>query len=238
MLEEDTQVRFQTTRWSVLEAMALGGEEGERARAQLAETYWPAIYAYLRRSGRGRDEAGEITQSFFGDVVYGRGLFESADPERGRLRTLLLKSLRHYLVDLHRRAQSRGAGFRVGPEAIERVEATMDRDPDISAEVSFERAWARASLSEAIRRCEAHFQSIGKSGHWQAFETRILRPSTMAVVSPAYEEFFQDCGFRSLGDARAAVQTVKRRLTAFLEEVAAEAAEGGAGELTRALLGA
>jgi len=55
-------------------------------------------------------EAEELTQSFFAEVVLKRELFERAEAERGRLRSLILRSLSNFLADQIRR---RGVGERV-----------------------------------------------------------------------------------------------------------------------------
>lgn len=76
------------------------------------------------------------------------------------------------------------------------------------------------------RRCETHFESAERAGHWRLFEARVVRESPVPLVEAA-----ATFGFASAALAAAAVQTVKRRLDAILREVVAETArdEGEAG---------
>jgi len=65
----DTNERFAETAWSIV--LAAGAATPARARegmAQLCRNYWRPIYAYLRRIGYAREEAEDLTQSFFQHV--------------------------------------------------------------------------------------------------------------------------------------------------------------------------
>src|SRR5262249_34164042 len=58
--------RFEETAWSVV--IATGATTPARAHTAMAELcriYWRPIYAYLRRSGYDKDDAQDLTQSFF-----------------------------------------------------------------------------------------------------------------------------------------------------------------------------
>ena len=106
---------FNTTHWSlVLNAGGLGkGRSLSSAEAleKLCRDYWPAIFSWVRRSGRSREEAEDITQEFFASLLR-YDSFSRVDPQRGRFRSFLLASLKHFLSNRwHReRAQKRGGG--------------------------------------------------------------------------------------------------------------------------------
>ena len=72
---------------------------------RLVRRYWSAIFAYIRRSGRDVHEAADLTQGFVCDILISRRLCDSADPNRGRFRTLLLRAIQNYLRERHRREQ-------------------------------------------------------------------------------------------------------------------------------------
>jgi RNA polymerase sigma-70 factor (ECF subfamily) len=56
--------RFATTLWSViLDARDSASPDVDASLEKLCRTYWPAIYAYVRRQGRSRSEAADLTQS-------------------------------------------------------------------------------------------------------------------------------------------------------------------------------
>lgn len=216
-----THARFETTSWTLVREVSVGGERCERAAAELMRRYWPAVYAYLRGSGMRRDEAEEATQGFFTDVVLARGLIERADPDRGRLRTFILTSLKRYLVDQYRRVRARGGGRVASIEAFDREEDAWGAS-SLEGVQAFDRRWAVAQLEEAIRRCESHFLSNGKAGHWEAFEDRVYRPAVVGSTPSPLAELAPRCGFRTPADAAAAVQVVKKRALTLLREVVAE----------------
>lgn len=234
-MREDSHIRFGTTRWSLFDQIARGGEAAELALTRLSETYWPAVYAFLRRRGMPREESVEVAQAFFGDVVFGRSLFQAADRSGGRFRSLLLKALKRYLIDRHRRRATRLARLHVSPETIEGVEAGLANGAALDPEHAFDRAWASAALSEAMRRCESHFMALDKPNHWRLFELRVIDPATRLCEPPAYEHLHGGLGFSSPADARAAVQTVRKRLLGFITEVTNETEDGDASELAQIL---
>lgn len=218
---EDSGAAFPITRWSLVVAAA-GDTSGLRAAA-IIDLYWPAVYAFLRRRQYSRDQAAELTQAFFADVVIGRDLLRNADASRGRLRSLIIAALKNYRVDATRRDVARGAD-RIGPLEgawLDREETLLTADSS-EPDAAFERRWGLAQLEEAIRRCEQHFDRISKQAHWKAFEARVLRPSLRPFEPPPLDQLVKELGFRSPADVAAAVQVVKRRLVILLEEVAAE----------------
>ena len=81
------QVRFLTTHWSLIETVDSDEKDGNRALiGSLLKQYWKPVYCYLRRHGYGNEEAKDLTQDFFHEVVLGRGLFQRADQSQGRFR--------------------------------------------------------------------------------------------------------------------------------------------------------
>ena len=105
---------FATTHWSmVLAAGNRGRPDASRALAQLCETYWYPLYAYVRRRVGDVHEAQDFTQAFFERLLELRP-FETVDPERGRFRAFLLTACKRFLInEWHKgRAAKRGGGRR------------------------------------------------------------------------------------------------------------------------------
>ena len=111
----DNSGRFNTTRWSLI-LSSLGGQgEEEKARealAQLCRIYWRPIFAFICRQGRSAEDAQDLTQEFF-LMILKSNLLQRADAERGRFRSLLLKSLQNFLIDAHTKAQAKKRGGEV-----------------------------------------------------------------------------------------------------------------------------
>src|SRR5688572_22648712 len=106
---------FATTRWSIV--LAAGRQATPDARAALSTlcaTYWPPLYAYLRRSGCAPDEAEDVVQGFFARLL-DKGDLTQVAPERGRFRSFLLAAIKHFLANERDRARAakRGGGRKV-----------------------------------------------------------------------------------------------------------------------------
>lgn len=99
---------FQTTQWTVI-AQARAGDETIRQKAidALAGRYWKPVYCRLRWTGYNPEDALDLTQGFFQEIVLGRQLFQAADKSRGRFRSFLLAALNHYVASQHRKEIAR-----------------------------------------------------------------------------------------------------------------------------------
>ncbi|MHC4281600.1 MAG: hypothetical protein ACYSWZ_01295, partial [Planctomycetota bacterium] len=71
---------FLTTHWSLIQGLDSGDKGGNRALiGLLMNRYWKPIYCYLRRKGYNNEQAKDLTQGFFHEVVLERHLIENAD---------------------------------------------------------------------------------------------------------------------------------------------------------------
>lgn len=155
-LDMPDNVNFEQTRWSLV-LRASGGDDAARRAAleQLCRAYWYPLYAYLRRSGRGVEDAEDLAQEFFVRLLDGR-LLGAADPARGKFRTLLLSALQQADADAWRtsNAQKRGGGIVVVAIDSEFAEERFlaDKSEGGSPELAFDRAWAAAVMERAWER--------------------------------------------------------------------------------------
>ena len=95
---------FATTRWSlILSAANSEGEEQKTREAldELCRTYWRPIFSFVSRRGYSTEDAQDLTQDFFVMMLETNWL-RHADPDRGRFRSLLLKSLQNFLNNCRR----------------------------------------------------------------------------------------------------------------------------------------
>ncbi len=221
----ETRTRFRTTSWTLIEALRDDSHpQRERALELLSQRYWPAIYASYRRMGRSRDDASELTQGFFADVVLEKKLFETADAERGRLRSLLLIALKRYAISAHRKRQARPDQWGPSLDNLGREETFLRRDEADDAEAAFDRRWAMALFEEALARTESSLRSEGLGQHWQAFEQRVVQPAIRAVDRPNLATVAERTGFPSATHVASALKVVRKRLDLMLREVAGETA--------------
>src|SRR5258705_2237733 len=84
---------FATMQWSVVLA---AGHEGSANASDALETlcraYWYPIYVYVRRKGHTPEDARDLTQEFFAQLISKEHL-RQADRQKGKFRTFLLAML-------------------------------------------------------------------------------------------------------------------------------------------------
>lgn len=215
---EPNPYSFRTTHWSVVEQLRQSDPAVQRAALDaLCAFYHAPILAFFGAHGLSDADASDAAQSFQTDVLLQRQLLRSADPKCGRLRALLLASLRNYAIDLTRKAKVR--------YSVDENRDAPGGDAD-AGQAAFDREWAAAIVRDAHARCEHYFRSAGKSGHWDLFEARVITPATRPASAPHLETLAPRCGFDSAHAAAAALQVVRRRFQEFLREAVAEHANG------------
>lgn len=162
---------FATTRWSViLAAGCRSSSESSRALASLCESYWFPLYAYVRRRVADPEEAQDLTQAFFAELLE-KEYVRAATPERGRFRAFLLTAFKHFLSKQWRkaRAHKRGAGKSCISLDFQAADARCTLEPasDLTAEDLYNRHWAVTLLDHVMQRLE---QECVRSGKREQFE--------------------------------------------------------------------
>ena len=144
---------------------AQGPSPGAQAALEkLCRTYWQPIYGFVRRQGAGSEEAKDLTQGFFALLLERRDL-DVVRKEKGRLRSYLLTSLKHFLTNERSRAMAvkRGEGQRLIPlEDLHEREAVGFGPTDVlTAEQIYERGWALALLDQVLTRLGDEYRADG-----------------------------------------------------------------------------
>src|SRR5947207_4731062 len=152
---QNDAVAFTTTHWSVV-LKAQGRTPGaETALEELCRTYWRPIYSFVRRQGTGPEEAKDLTQGFFA-LILERKDFQSVRQEKGRLRSFLLASLKHFMMNERRDAATikRGGGQTLIPlDDVEFYDSSeFDRSDMLSADLLYDRRWAFTVLDRVFAR--------------------------------------------------------------------------------------
>jgi len=201
---------FATTHWSVVLAANEGDSlVAEHALEKLCRTYWYPIYAYVRRKGRGPNEAEDLTQEFFAQLI-SKDQLRQVDRQKGRFRSFLLAILDHFLAHEWTRAhrQKRGGQFtfisldQPSPEERYRLDP-IDGD---TPERIFDKQWAVTVLQNALRALEAETTASGKG----AMFAEVRGWLSDEPDARTYAETAQRVGV-SPGALRVAVHRLRRR---------------------------
>jgi RNA polymerase sigma-70 factor (ECF subfamily) len=215
---------FATTHWSVVLAAGKGDSvPAQHALETLCRAYWYPIYVYVRRKGHGPDEAPDLTQEFFAQLIAKEHLL-LADREKGKFRTFLLAMLDFFLAREWNRAhrQKRGGQFvfvsldQEMPEERYQLEPADNDAPDRK----FLRHWALAVLEQAMNALERECQGNGKGAlFWEAKEL------LSSERGPGYAEIARRLHMAE-GTARMAVHRLRRRYGQLLRNEIAQTVSG------------
>ena len=104
-------VAFATTHWSVVLEAQSESPAAQEALEKLCRIYWRPIYSFVRREGAETEDAEDLTQGFFA-LLLERNDLNTVCKEKGRLRSFLLASLKHFMANERRDAATikRGGG--------------------------------------------------------------------------------------------------------------------------------
>src|SRR5262245_15628925 len=155
---------FTTTHWSVVLAAQGPSPAAQAALEKLCRTYWRPIYGFIRRQGIGAEEAKDLTQGFFALLLERRD-FDAVRREKGRLRSYLLTSLKHFLTNERNRAMAtkRVAGQRLIPleDLHDRERVGFDTSDTLPPDEIYERRWALSVLDQVLARLGDEYREAG-----------------------------------------------------------------------------
>ena len=196
-----------TTQWSqVLAARDGSTTKARRALASLCGTYWQPLYAYIRHQGSDPDEASDLTQAFFAELLE-TDLLKDVDPSKGRFRAFLLAALRHFLSHERDRARAlkRGGGNPTLSIDVETGESSYSLAPveEMSPADVFERRWAMTVLDRALARLRLEAKASGDETRVEQLEQYLTGAGPQAPYRKAAE---------ALGMSEGAVATAVHRL--------------------------
>ncbi len=161
-------VAFASTHWTMV-SLAAGSQSPEDAQAALAafcEAYWPPIYTFLRRRGYTPNDAQDLTQGFFANLLQ-RNFLSRADRDKGRLRTFLLGSLQHYLANEHDRTRTikRGGGQQIVSmdEHLAETEAALVVTHNLGITGSYDQTWAATLMTRAWEQLQDALVTEGQT---------------------------------------------------------------------------
>ena len=183
-------VAFTTTHWSVVLEAQGESPAAQEALEKLCRTYWRPIYGFVRRQGAWTEDAEDLTQGFFALLLERKDL-NTVRREKGRLRSYLLASVKHFLADESRHAMAvkRGKGQRLIPleEIREREAVDVERSDRLTADQIYERRWAFTVMEQVMARLRDEYRSAGNLRFFDQMKKMLMdepgRPSQAQVAS-------------------------------------------------------
>ncbi len=209
---------FLTTHWSLIGDVNRGADNERALIDSLLRCYWKPVYCFLRYKGFQNEEAKDLTQAFFHDVVLNRDLVARANPSQGRFRTFLLHALDQYLIDCRRKENAKK---RIPPSKLVSLELI---DPPVLSQFPahgkpedyFNYVWKSSILDQALSTTRQGCYEQGLQTHWHIFEERILQPIFDGRNAPSMKDVCERHAIENESTASNMLVTVKRRFRAVL----------------------
>ena len=134
---------FNATHWSVV--LQAAGGDSSAALERLCRTYWYPLYAFVRRQGHAAHDAQDLTQGFF-ELFLAKHYLKDVDRDKGRFRSFLLASLKHFLANEWKKANRQKRGGLVETISFDATDAEeryrLEPTEESSAELIYDRRWA------------------------------------------------------------------------------------------------
>jgi RNA polymerase sigma factor (sigma-70 family) len=173
---------FTPTHWSVVLAAA-GRADSTHARdalEKLCRNYWLPIYVFVRRQGHSPHDAQDLTQEFFARLLE-KNYLAGAQREKGRFRSFLLASVKHFLANEWDKANAQKRGGGQVPISIDATlgENSFRIEPAdaVTAEKVYERRWALALLEQVLRRLREEYTRDGKEKQFNELKSTLTEGS-------------------------------------------------------------
>jgi len=206
---------FDTTHWTIIMTAAQSQVEGgPAALAELCRLYWYPLYVFARRYGHSPDDAQDLTQGFFLDLLEHRALAR-ADRLKGKFRSFLLASFKNYLCRENRRAHvlKRGGGCEFISLDLERAESRYQLEPvdALTAEKIFDARWAMTLLDRAMTLLGEEYAAEDKTSAFEMLKAFL----DLSKAPPPYEQA-ADALQISVGSVKTLIHRMRKRFASIL----------------------
>ncbi len=215
-----TTEAFLTTQWSLIQDIRQREDRDRALIGTLLEKYWKPVYCYLRRKGYPNEQAKDLTQGFFHEIVLNKNLVQRADQAKGKFRSFLLHALNQYVINENER---QSAQKRIPPGGLVPIDtidpaAIPESAGPLDPEESYHYAWLASLLDEVLREVEASCLRDGLETHWKVFQERVVEPILRNTRPASLTELRERYGIEDEKKASNMAVTVKRRFQVALKE--------------------
>ena len=201
-----------TTRWTLVGQAVNAGDKdsAHQALGDLFRIYWQPLYRYLRRNGKSVQDAEDLVQGFFEQLLTRDGL-RLVDRDRGCFRSFLLSAMKHYMANQWRRDHAKKRGGQSQHLSLDWEDAetglTLDVGDERSPDKLYDREWAMALLEKVLRDMEREEEGFAK---WKPF-------LSMNGERVSYADLARQEGM-SEGAVRVAVHRLRKRYKQRMRE--------------------
>ncbi len=196
---------FATTRWSLVIAANSDDAHAGTALSDLCQAYWAPLYEYARRKGHDAEQAADLTQAFFAELL-DKQFLRSADQKQGRFRTFLLTAFQRFLFNEFDKARAlkRGGGQTIISLDAAQCEShlNMQTANRTTPEQVFERRWALTLLDRVLNQLQQEMTARGRTDVFECCRHALLEESTKSCAAIAV----------SLGMTESAVKVAIHRM--------------------------
>ena len=209
---------FPQTRWTRVVALRSGDEEqAQQALAELCTLYWPPLYSYFRRQGRAPEDAQDLTQGLFQQLISHDNLLK-VEAEKGKLRTFLLAAAKNFLISQHRKENRLKRGgdnipISLDGEDPESYYARACAFDDLTPEKMFDRQWATVTLDSVRVSLAQEYANRGRGKQFAVFEQFL----SWNESKKPYPEAAPEAGLSEQA-FRAAIMRMRKRYRLLLRE--------------------
>lgn len=216
---------FATTHWSVvLAAGDTASPIADEALAKLCRAYWYPLYAFLRQQGHAPHDAQDLTQGYFA-LFLEKHFLKDVAREKGRFRSFLLASLKHFLANEWDRSQAvrRGGDCTIVSWDEQGVERRFHSEPacEDTPDKNFDRRWAITLLDKTVERLRQEYANSGKTAVYETLQECLSAPTARQSYAPAAAKLNL-----SEGAVKVAVHRLRRRYGQLLREEIAHTVSG------------
>jgi DNA-directed RNA polymerase specialized sigma24 family protein len=212
---------FPTSIWTKL----IYGDSPE-ALNRLCQTYWYPLYAYARSRGHSHEQAEDLTQLFFLELIEKR-LVARADRKMTKFRTFLLTHFDYVISNEWRKATAEKRGKGAEHLSIDAEEAN-GRFQNLAAEgkdpaLIYDQAWASQVVDQTLRVLREEYTGHNQDVPFEALQGYL--PGGAACPRQPYEELANLYPAVNVGALKTRVSRLNKRFRELLVSVVGETVE-------------
>ena len=209
---------FPMTQWTLVAKAGESGGPQAAALEEICRAYYHPLYTFARRSGNRPQDAKDLTQGFFVQILE-KNLLAVANPDRGKLRSFLLRSFKNFIANHWEKlkAEKRGGGNVLSLDFEDEEERYIQTPSDeVSPDVHYEKRWALNVLDRVLERLHKEYVASGKEPLFKELRGFLLGQTDDRTYADAGDKLGM-----SEGAARVACHRMRERYREiFRDEIA------------------